>query len=46
MFIKTYYLTNDFHGYLLFLGQQRYAYHASHTHVHAVAVSQSFGRSL
>jgi hypothetical protein len=46
MFIKTYSITNDSHGYLLLLGQQYYAYHLSHTHVHAVAVSQSFGKSL
>jgi hypothetical protein len=44
MFIKTYYITNDSHGYLLLLGQQCYAYHASHTHIRAVAVSRSFGR--
>jgi hypothetical protein len=36
MFIKTYDITNDSHGYLL-LGQQCYAYHPSHTHVRAVA---------
>jgi hypothetical protein len=47
-FIKTlrYYITNDSHGYLLLLGEQCYAYHLSHTHVHAVAVSQGFGTSL
>jgi hypothetical protein len=46
IFIKTYYITNDSHGYLLLLGQQCYAYHLSHTRVHAVVVSQSFNRSL
>jgi hypothetical protein len=46
MFINSFYITNDSHGYLLLLGQQCYAYHASHTDVRTVAVSQSFGRSL
>jgi hypothetical protein len=45
MSIKTDYNTNDSHGYLLFLDQQCYAYHLSHTHVRAVAVSQAFGTS-
>jgi hypothetical protein len=46
MSIKTHSNTNDSHGYLLFLDQQCCAYHASDTHVRAVAVSPSFGRSL
>jgi hypothetical protein len=46
MSIKVYYNTNDSHGYLLFSDRQCYMYHASHTYVHAVAVSLSFGRSL
>jgi hypothetical protein len=46
MSIKNHYNANDSHGYLLFLDQQCYAYHASDIHVRAVAVSPSFGRSL
>jgi hypothetical protein len=41
MFIKAYCITNDTHGYLL-LGQQYSAYHASHTHVRAVASVPEF----
>jgi hypothetical protein len=46
MSIKACYITNDSHGYLLLLGRTCYAYHASHTHIGAVAMSQSFGSSL
>jgi hypothetical protein len=46
MFIKAFYITNDSYGYLLLLGRKYYTYHASHIHVRAVALAQSFGRSL
>jgi hypothetical protein len=44
--IEKHYSLNDFINFLLLLGPQYCAYHVSHTHVHAVAVSQSFGRSI
>jgi hypothetical protein len=37
------YCLNDFINFLLLSGRQSCAYHASHTHVRAVALSRSFG---
>jgi hypothetical protein len=42
--LDKHYFLNDFINVLLLSGRKCCAYHASHTHVRAVAVSRSFGR--